>query len=95
MTGTKQSERVSEPCLSGRCFSPSACSDWGYCRERNQGGAPSPEDQKAHRKAGLISIIDEAHAKWMKGEINNPRFATIVGDAWPNLRAALTKEGQS
>lgn len=24
-----------EPCLKGRCYSPTACSGFGYCRERN------------------------------------------------------------
>lgn len=24
-----------EPCLKGRCYSPTACNGWGYCRERN------------------------------------------------------------
>lgn len=38
-----------EPCISGRCLSPLACSSFGYCRDRNQyhEGEPS-EAQKAH-----------------------------------------------
>lgn len=27
-----------KPCLSGRCYSPLACSGFGYCRERNFAG---------------------------------------------------------
>lgn len=25
-----------EPCLNHRCYSPTACCGWGYCRERNK-----------------------------------------------------------
>ena len=33
--------RPPEPCIKGRCWSPTACNGWGYCRERNEGAAPS------------------------------------------------------
>lgn len=32
-----------EPCIKGRCFSPTACNGWGYCRERNEGYEPTSE----------------------------------------------------
>ncbi len=35
---------VPEPCLKDRCWSPGACSGWGYCRERNM---LPPDDPKA------------------------------------------------
>lgn len=47
-----------EPCLSGICRSPGACNDWRYCRERNQGRAPSSELQATYRAAA-----EEAKAK--------------------------------
>lgn len=41
--------RPPEPCLKGRCFSPSACNDWGYCRERNEGIAATNYEQQTFR----------------------------------------------
>lgn len=57
-----------EPCLSGRCWSPISCGDWGYCRERNMPlkGAPSPEQQRAFRKEAAeraASHIDQFEAR--------------------------------
>lgn len=33
-----------------RCYSPLACSDWGYCRDRNQDGYPMTEREVARRR---------------------------------------------
>lgn len=33
-------------CQKGRCFSPVACGGFGYCRERNEHGLPSKEQEK-------------------------------------------------
>lgn len=30
-----------EPCIKHRCYSPTACNGWGYCRERNAEDANS------------------------------------------------------
>lgn len=38
-----------EPCLKGKCYSPNACNDWGYCRERNEGIAPTSYEQQTFR----------------------------------------------
>lgn len=32
---------------SGRCYSPRACEDFGYCRERNHAGLPDDSTRKA------------------------------------------------
>lgn len=29
-------------CTTDRCFSPVACTGFGYCRERNRDGMPTP-----------------------------------------------------
>lgn len=42
-------EEPPEPCLRGRCYSPGACNDWGYCRERNEGIAPTYYDEQKFR----------------------------------------------
>lgn len=42
-----------EPCLKipagGRCRSPYACGHFGYCRERNHGAGPTPEEVAIYR----------------------------------------------
>lgn len=44
--------RPPEPCLKGRCFSPTSCNDWGYCRERNMDDPPrlTPWDVVVERR---------------------------------------------
>ncbi|MEY3773859.1 MAG: hypothetical protein RLZZ129_639 [Verrucomicrobiota bacterium] len=39
-----------EPCICGRCWSPMACSGWGYCRERNMGREPTDWEQAFRRR---------------------------------------------
>jgi len=42
---------AAEPCLTGTCRSPSACNDWGYCRERNMADKTAPTaEQIAERR---------------------------------------------
>lgn len=50
-----------EPCLNGRCFSPMACADWGYCRERNEGRAPSKDEIAARREVARASLPTPTH----------------------------------
>lgn len=38
-----------EPCTGRRCYSPTACNGWGYCRERNDGRAPTTAEVAARR----------------------------------------------
>lgn len=38
-----------EPCTKGRCYSPTACNGWGYCRERNEGRLPTEAEQRELR----------------------------------------------
>ena len=51
-----------EPCLERRCYSPTACRGWGFCRERNMKdrGAPTPQ-QIADRRAlaGRAALAEE------------------------------------
>jgi hypothetical protein len=48
--------REPEPCIDGQCRSPLACNGFGYCRERNRGGLPTPEVANLWREqAKLIS----------------------------------------
>jgi len=49
--------RPPEPCTKGRCWSPTACNGWGYCRERNAaypGGRPSEETIRALRDNATV-----------------------------------------
>lgn len=39
-----------EPCTTGRCFSPVACSDFGYCRDRNSDDPPCTPEKIAMRR---------------------------------------------
>lgn len=43
-----------EPCLKIRCYSPSSCSGWGYCRERNV--TSDPMDENGQRPQWLIDM---------------------------------------
>ncbi len=38
-----------EPCVEGRCYSPTACNGWGYCRKRNEGIAPTDYEVQTYR----------------------------------------------
>lgn len=42
--------RPPEPCTKGRCYSPTACNGWGYCRERNEGREPAADVQARWRE---------------------------------------------
>ena len=44
-----------EPCLSPlkQCFSPIACSVWGYCRERNMGSRTGVTDTEIDERRAL------------------------------------------
>lgn len=42
-----------ETCLKKRCYSPTACEGWGYCRERNI--EADPIDSDGRRSPELIA----------------------------------------
>ena len=66
MEARKPSEKpinAPEPCFGGVCRSPNACSDWGYCRERNQGRAPSREMVEVFRDAAKLCSAMAAEGK--------------------------------
>lgn len=49
--------RPPEPCIRGRCWSPTACNGWGYCRERNlkyPGGRPPEATIAALRNQAIV-----------------------------------------
>lgn len=56
-----------EPCLNayGRCFSPIACTGWGYCRERNltRGGTPDEATQNRWRSLAILRAAESPAAK--------------------------------
>lgn len=41
-----------EPCIKQRCYSPTACEGWGFCRERNI--SEDPIDENGQRPEWLI-----------------------------------------
>lgn len=49
-----------EPCTKGRCYSPLACNGWGYCRERNEGRAPTSQEMQSFRIIALDRKAKEA-----------------------------------
>jgi hypothetical protein len=84
MTTERKTEKMSEQCISYRCWSPVACGGFGYCRLRNFGAATNTDNFLF-----IVKKVDAAHAEWISGKMNNPRFAHIVGDEWPKISAAL------
>lgn len=44
-----------EPCLKGRCWSPTACGGWGYCRERNMEDRAAPTDAQVAERQRLAT----------------------------------------
>lgn len=44
-----------EPCTNGRCWSPTACNDWGYCRERNMGDGGAPTQQQIRERREIAA----------------------------------------
>jgi hypothetical protein len=47
----RKSKHTPEPCISERCYSPTACHGFGYCRERNlRCGLPNGTQADAWRE---------------------------------------------
>ena len=47
-----------EPCVEpafGRCRSPSACKDWGYCRERNRDDKGGPTQKQIDERKAMAA----------------------------------------
>lgn len=51
-------------CTKQRCHSPVACSGWGYCRERNIDGLPTPEQVEKWKR------VDNPHRRYQDNSQN-------------------------
>ena len=70
-----------EPCIKGRCYSPTACNGWGYCRERNDDDSPAMVRMRYWRGAfwQLRRMLE--HIAETEGDDAAARMRSVAKDA--------------